>query len=188
MGKFIPIIILSLCFAITTDDIYDNSWALLIGIDKYKNVRNLNYAVKDAQSVQSILIESFNFPEKNIRLLSNENATYGNIRKELGAIAKAAGENDRVLIFFAGHGETFDLPDGGEEGYLIPYEGDKDDLYLTAVPMDELRKIALHSKAKHILYLVDACYGGITAVGSRGLDAKTTPNYMRRLLRINPAK
>ncbi len=181
MNKIFPIFIFSFSFAITTDEIYDESWALLIGIDKYKNVRNLNYAVKDAQSMQSILIETFKFPEKNIRLLSNENATYGNIRKELSSITKVAGENDRVLIFFAGHGETFDLPDGGEEGYLIPYEGDTDDLYLTAVPMDELRKIALHSKAKHILYLVDACYGGITAVGSRGLDAKTTPNYIEKI-------
>ena len=29
-------------------DIYDNSWALIIGIDRYENVQNLNYAVKDA--------------------------------------------------------------------------------------------------------------------------------------------
>ena len=47
-------------FAVTTDDIYDNSYALVIGIDKYENTP-LDYAVKDAESVANLLKESFNF-------------------------------------------------------------------------------------------------------------------------------
>ena len=46
--------------AVTTDDIYDNSYALVIGIDKYDNTP-LDYAVKDAESVASLLKENFNF-------------------------------------------------------------------------------------------------------------------------------
>jgi hypothetical protein len=37
------------------------------------------------------------------------------------------------------------------------------------------------SKAKHMLYLVDACYGGIAAVGSRGLSTNT-PNYIDKII------
>ena len=44
-------------------------------------------------------------------------------------------------------------------------------------------KLSLRSKAKHILYLVDACYGGISAVGARGLDSKVTPNYLDKILK-----
>ena len=181
MVKFILIFYFTLIQAVTTDNIYDNSWALIIGIDKYENVHNLQYAVKDAESMQSILIENFNFPKENVKLLINEEASYQNIRKQFSEISKSAEENDRVLIFFAGHGETVDLPDGGEKGYLLPNEGDSEDLYLTAVPMEELRQIALMSKAKHILYLVDACYGGIAAIGARGLDADNTPNYIEKI-------
>jgi hypothetical protein len=77
-----------------------------------------------------------------------------------------------------------DLPGGGEKGYLIPVEGDAEELYLTSIPMDELREIALMSEAKHMLYLVDACYGGIAAVGSRGLEPQKTPNFINKVTKF----
>ena len=181
MYKLLPILLLAYGLAVTTNEIYDNSWALIIGINKYENAQNLNYAVNDAKSIHSILVENYDFPIDNVKMLLNEKATYNNIRKQFSEISKSAEHNDRVLIFFAGHGETLDLPGGGEKGYLLPYEGDSEELYLTAMPMNELREIALMSKAKHILYLIDACYGGIAALGSRGLDAKKTPNYIHKI-------
>ena len=181
MYKLLSILLFSYGFAVTTEDIYDNSYALIIGIDKYQNVQPLNYAVKDAESIQDILVNTFDFPEDNVTLLKNEEATKQNILKSFSEITKKAEDSDRVLIFFAGHGETMDLPEGGEKGYLIPVEGDSEDLYLTGLPMEELRQIALISRAKHMLYLVDACYGGIAAVGSRGLDSKRTPNYIDKI-------
>ena len=181
MYKFLPILLFAYGLALTTEDIYDNSYALIIGIDKYQNVQPLNYAVKDAESIQDILVNTFDFPEDNVTLLKNEEATKQNILKSFSEITKKAEDSDRVLIFFAGHGETMDLPEGGEKGYLIPVEGDSEDLYLTGLPMEELRQIALISRAKHMLYLVDACYGGIAAVGSRGLDSKRTPNYIDKI-------
>ena len=181
MYKFLPILLFAFGLALTTDDIYDNSYALIIGIDKYQNVQPLSYAVKDAESIQNILINSFDFLLENITLLKNEEATKQNILKSFSDITKKAEDSDRVLIFFAGHGETMDLPGGGEKGYLIPVEGDSDDLYLTGLPMEELRQIALISRAKHMLYLVDACYGGIAAVGSRGINSKITPNYIDKI-------
>ena len=181
MYKVLLIFFLSYGLAVTTDDIYDNSWALIIGIDKYQYVQNLNYAVKDANAFKSLLIDNYNFPESNVTLLLNEDATYNNIRKKFSLITKSAKEQDRVLIYFAGHGETMDLPGGGEKGYLIPVGGDSEDLYLTSIPMDELKNISLMSKAKHILYLVDACYGGIAAIGSRGLAQTTGSNYIKKV-------
>ena len=181
MYKLLPILLFAYALALTTEDIYDNSYALIIGIDKYQNVQPLNYAVKDAESIQDILVNTFDFPEDNVTLLKNEEATKQNILKSFSEITKKAEDSDRVLIFFAGHGETMDLPEGGEKGYLIPVEGDSEDLYLTGLPMEELRQIALISRAKHMLYLVDACYGGIAAIGSRGLDSKRTPNYIDKI-------
>jgi hypothetical protein len=181
MYKILPILLFAYGLAVTTEDIYDNSYALIIGIDKYQNVQPLNYAVKDAEIIQDILVSTFDFPEDNVTLLKNEEATKQNILKSFSEITKKAEDSDRVLIFFAGHGETMDLPEGGEKGYLIPVEGDSEDLYLTGLPMEELRQIALISRAKHMLYLVDACYGGIAAIGSRGLDSKRTPNYIDKI-------
>jgi len=181
MYKFLPILLFAYGFAVTTEDIYDNSYALIIGIDKYENVRSLDYAVKDAEDVQSMLVDKFHFKEDNIVLLKDEEATQASILQEFSNITKKANDNDRVLIFFAGHGETIDLPDGGEMGFLLPVDGDKTDLYLSAIKMEELRTLSLLSDAKHILYLVDACYGGIVSVGARGLDAESTPNYLDKI-------
>ena len=177
-------IIFTFGFSITTEDIYDNSWALIIGIDKYQNVQKLNYAVDDAEAIKEILEDSFHFPSDNISILINEEATKQNILKSFSEITKNAKANDRVLVFFAGHGETMDLPGGGEKGYLIPVEGDAEELYLTSIPMDELREIALMSEAKHMLYLVDACYGGIAAVGSRGLEPQKTSDFINKVAKF----
>jgi len=181
MYKLLPLLLFAVSLAVTTDDIYDNSYALIIGIDKYENVRSLDYAVKDAEDIQSMLVDKFNFQQDNIVLLKNEEATQASILQEFSNITKKANDNDRVLIFFAGHGETIDLPDGGEMGFLLPVDGDKTDLYLSAIKMEELRTLSLLSDAKHILYLVDACYGGIVSVGARGLDAESTPNYLDKI-------
>ena len=37
-------------------DIYEKSWAVIIGINKYQHSEPLKYAVKDAKSVKDILI------------------------------------------------------------------------------------------------------------------------------------
>ena len=49
--------------------------------------------------------------------------------------------------------------------------------------MDDLKKLSLMSQAKHILYLIDACYGGLVSVGSKGLEPETTPNYIDKITR-----
>ena len=181
MYKLLPILLFAYGLAITTEDIYDNSYALIIGIDKYKNVQNLNYAVKDAESIQDILVNTFDFPEGNVTLLKNEDATKQNIIQAFSDITTKAEESDRVLIYFAGHGDTDDLPDGGEMGYLLPVDGNDENLYVSSIAMDELKRISLMSKAKHLLYLVDACYGGLLTIGSRGIDPQTTSNYIDKI-------
>ena len=128
MKKILPILILAYCFSITRQDIYNDSWALLIGIDKYQNVQGLDYAVKDAESMEEILTNLFGFPQDNITILKDEEATKSNIIKEFSNITKKAKSDDRVLIFFAGHGETEEFPNGGEAGYFLPVDGNKKDL------------------------------------------------------------
>ena len=185
MYKILPILLFAYSLAVTTDEIYDNSYALIIGIDKYENVKNLNYAVADAESIQDILVNTFNFPEGNITLLKNEEANKQAILKAFSDLAKTAENNDRVLIYFAGHGKTLELTEGGERGYLLPVDGNED-LYLSSIGMDELEKLSEMSRAKHMLYLVDACYGGLAAIssrGSRGLDVTSTPNYIEKITR-----
>ena len=185
MIKYIQIglVFVHLVFAIDlkTEDVYDNSWALIVGINDYENVRGLNYAVEDALAMKNMLINVYGFPRKNVRVLTNSEASGSNIKKELHSLVKSVGKNDRVVFYFAGHGETETLGiEGSDMGFLIPADGDAEDLYLTAIPMDELRRISNWSKAKHMLFLVDACYGGLAAMNTRSLNTNT-PNYIDKI-------
>ena len=166
---------------LSNSDIYDDSWALIVGINNYEHVRELNYAVEDALAMKNMLINDYGFARKNVRVLTNGEATGSNIKKELHSLVKSVGENDRVVFYFAGHGETETLGiEGGDMGFLIPADGDADDLYLTAIPMDELKRISNWSKAKHMLFLVDACYGGLAAMNTRSLSVNS-PSYMDKI-------
>ena len=67
-------------------------------------------------------------------------------------------------------------------GYLVPVDGDPEKLFVTSIPMNSLYDIAQMSYAKHILYLVDACYGGLALAATRGLK-KSVPNYLSKITR-----
>jgi uncharacterized caspase-like protein len=119
----------------------------------------LNYAVSDAKSVTATL-QTLGFSADKIVVLLDREATKQRIEQALYETLAQSSPDDRLLVFFAGHGLTASLPRGGEEGYLLPVDGDPDNLPLTAISMDDVRKIARRIPAKHILFAVDACYSG----------------------------
>ena len=41
---------------------YNNSHAIIIGIDEYRNASPLGYAVADATAIAEILVSNFGFP------------------------------------------------------------------------------------------------------------------------------
>ena len=67
--------------------------------------------------------------------------------------------DDRLFVFFAGHGHT-ETGHRGEVGYLVPQDGDLKQL-ATLIRWDELTRNADLIPAKHILFIMDACYGGL---------------------------
>ena len=154
--------------------LYTNSHALLVGIKKYEHLpkqRWLDYADRDAVDLRNMLVTQYGFREQNVVVLLNENATKARIEVVLSAFADSqkVREDDRVLVFFSGHGQTVKLPTGGDTGFLIPYDA-KVDLdnpnnaapYLTTcVRMDALWGYLEATPAKHSLVIADACYSGL---------------------------
>ncbi|MEK6410088.1 MAG: caspase family protein [Acidobacteriota bacterium] len=139
---------------------YAESHALVVGINAYTSAPPLGYAVSDATAIAALLIDRFGFREENTRVLLDGDATREAIRKSFFAFSReGTGVNDRVLVFFAGHGHT--VPSRrGDIGFLVPYDGDSDDLS-SLIRWDELTRNADIVNAKHILFLMDACYGGL---------------------------
>ena len=111
----------------------EDRWALVIGISEYKdNKLNLKFADKDADAISNALINSCRFPKDHIKLLKNAEATYEKIRRGIeGWLAQNTNKNDKIVIFFSGHG-TQDIDDNNDEtdGYdefLVPYDFDDND-------------------------------------------------------------
>jgi len=47
--------------------------------------------------------------------------------------------------------------------------------------MNDIKSISSMSNSKHMLFLIDACYGGLLTIGSRGIDPQTTSNYIDKI-------
>lgn len=144
---------------------YTTSHALIVGINKYGKISPLSYAVNDAKGVAKLLVSQFGFKSENTDILLDDKATKQNIiRAFLGYATDKCSPNDRLIFFFAGHGYT--RPGRRQEvGFLVPVDGNIDDLS-TLIRWDDLTRNAELIPAKHVLFIMDACYGGLALTRS----------------------
>lgn len=138
------------------------SYAVIVGISKYPKLAakdQLAFAERDAQAIFTSLIspEGGNFRVENVHVLTNEKATLAALRREIDTwLPSVAKTDDRVLIYFAGHGFMFQ-----GRGYLAPADFDRDRIAETGYPMDDLGSvIGGKIKAKSKILLTDACHSG----------------------------
>lgn len=144
------------------------SYAVVIGIAQYQNLEakdQLQFSTNDAESIYSILIspQGGNFKAENVHKLIGSKATLENMRRELEVwLPAVAKEEDRVLIYFAGHGFLFE-----GRGYLAPFDMSLQDISRTGYPMESLGVVVGSKiKAKNKVLLTDACHSGAIAPGT----------------------
>ena len=156
-------------------------WAVIIGVGGYESsaVPRLRYSVADADAVYQTLVSS-GFKKENILLLTDKTErkpTLRNIKLALGTfLARSAHKDDLVMIYFAGHGasevDQRGIERDGLSKYLVPVDADPDDLYSTALPMDEMQNVLARIEAERITVFLDACYSG--AAGGRTFASTKT--------------
>ncbi|MEM6805874.1 MAG: caspase family protein, partial [Bacteroidota bacterium] len=130
---------------------------LLIAINEYAgNFSPLSNCIKDAEDVSKVLLENYNFEEAHVLRLYNEDASIRNIFDTLRAYAEKLGEDDSLVIYFAGHGDEDKIL---EEGYWIPQNAKQNERHGW---LDNTRLVGILEKIKahHILLLVDSCFSG----------------------------
>lgn len=137
-------------------------YALVIGISAYQKLapsQNLSFPESDAEAIYRVLIsqEGGAFPAENVHLLKGSQATLANIRRELEEwLPSAAKPEDRVVVYFAGHGF---VKDG--RGYLAPWDIDLSRPETTGYSMDTLGEVlARRVNAHWKVLLTDACHSG----------------------------
>jgi len=141
--------------------LWRTTYALIVGISNYKNIEQLNYADDDAISVRDYFLDSKIVARENMYDLIDSNATrsafFANLKKIYDKIRPDS--NDRVIIYFAGHGDNESRTG---QGYLLAYDcenasyASSDAIF---IPQLEAEVNALAEKAKVIL-ITDACRSG----------------------------
>lgn len=142
-------------------ELYEDYYALVIGVSDYERWPRLPNAVNDAKEVAQRL-KSFGF---HVKLVLDPTA--GQLRTALNEMVYRMGrkENRALLFYYAGHGETEVLADNTRMGYIIPKDcpllkRDPMGFAAHAVSMREIESVSLRIRAKHVLMLFDSCFSG----------------------------
>jgi uncharacterized caspase-like protein len=166
---FTPALLLS------QDQFFNHSYAVVIGIDNYPHFRQLHNAVNDARAIADYL-RTQNY-DQVITLYDQQATKQAIIAAMQNQLAPRLKKDDRALVFFAGHGYTETLG-GKDRGYFVPYDGDAQSAGY--ISMDELLSLADYmGNARHLLFIMDSCYGGMLGAETRGsLVDPHIPDYL----------
>lgn len=138
---------------------YENSFALLIGIgDAYMDTGfpPLRNAERDVDAIAGALNRN-SAEEWNIEVLVGEAATRDEVTEALARLSLKTGVNDRVLVYYAGHGLAHETSQN--TGWMIPADA-KEGRVSSYVRFGEFANVFDEARAKHIMLAMDCCYGG----------------------------
>jgi peptidoglycan/xylan/chitin deacetylase (PgdA/CDA1 family)/uncharacterized caspase-like protein len=173
--------------AVPARALYHESWAVIVGIDEYAHWPKLSYAANDAKAMRDLLVEKYAFKPENITTLLNQDGTRDRILSAIGDNLADPGKvnrEDRVFVFFAGHGATRRLPNGRALGYIVPVDADVTNYQSQAISMTNFQDASEAIPAKHVFFMTDACYSGLAATrgGAQNYLQEVTRRTARQVL------
>jgi hypothetical protein len=134
---------------------------------------SLEYPVQDAQKVS----EYFKTQGFQVETLTDEQATRQNILSYFDKLSQKITEDDRLLFYFGGHGTTENVA-GTQFGYLVPFGAGRSTADM--ISTDDLKSQSQRlGKARHQLFILNACYGGLMGVLRGGGIDSSQSNYIK---------
>ncbi|MBE8987277.1 SUMF1/EgtB/PvdO family nonheme iron enzyme [Nostoc sp. LEGE 12450] len=152
------------------------NWAIAIGINQYYYLQPLNYAKRDALLMQEFLSNEAGF--ERIFFFSDDSPELAGkstrpTRTNLLRILRQLFDNpfmgggDNFWFFFSGHG----MRHGGRD-YLIPCDGDPEDVENTAIAINVVTERLRRCGADNVVLILDACRSLGTRAGE-GIGRQT---------------
>jgi len=149
--------------------------ALLVGIDEYQAVSDLDGCVNDVENMKGLLRDKFGFEENNIKVLRNEEATRETIIESFQTHLIAKASKDDIAVFhYSGHGSQMrdrtdaskDEPDQYDET-IVPHDSRTANVF--DIPDDSINALLrlLSDKTDNVTVILDSCHSG-TAVRAGG--------------------
>lgn len=138
--------------------------ALIVGVGKHihipeSDLPGIDLDIDMARDIASMM--GF----ENVTLLKDQQATLDNVRKALAGLAQGAGANDRVLIYFSGHGmqvpdDSGDEADKMDEALVMSDARSEGGKVVGVLLDDEFDKALARIPAAQVTVLIDACHSG----------------------------
>ena len=142
--------------------------ALIVGINPYQNLSNLQLPAKDAEAIAKILEQYGDFRITRLPEAINEDdklqigqapVSVKMLKRALVQLFKPDSKQapDAALFYFAGHGlrET----DGVDEGYLCTTDSNPAQSFF-GLSLDWLRRLLMESPVKQQIVWLDCCHSG----------------------------
>lgn len=161
--------------------LYEGSYALVIGISDYTNGwKSLKGVKEDVTAIETVLIKQ-GFTVKTVL-----NPTGEQVQAALDNFVRNYGYTfgNRLLFYYAGHGDMQVSDDGRKIGYVVPSDAPLPSKNLalfrqTAISMNDFEYYAHRIQAKHALFVFDSCFSGTMLTTTRSkvppiINFKTT--------------
>lgn len=143
MKKILRLLTLAICLAVSVFTLEAKTYALVLGISNYgPKGKNLNHTTKDAKEFAALMKEQ----GAEVTLLTGSNVTSDILEKAILAICSQADADDRIVMFFTGH--------GADRGII---------LYDMGYSYELLAKQFMQARCQNKLVILDACCSGAIA-------------------------
>ena len=147
------------------------NYAIVIGISDYIGQSNGGYpslaTEKDAENVKEFLLHNQGYDY--VHVLTNSEATKEKIESIMtDEMPGLVGPSDRFLFYFSGHGDQFVRPDTKEAFGFLPVYNSKARVFSSMISMDDIRRWNQYLQARHVLFILDACFSGLAGVNKKG--------------------
>jgi len=156
---------------------FKKSYALLIGASDYEDPawQDLPSIPRELDRLQETL-ELYGFDVKR-----EENPPSGALSSIIEKFLRDYGydPDNRLFVWFSGHGTTLDDPEGRPVGYILPVDvpnpdEDKYKFMSKALSMVRLNNYANELSCRHALFVFDSCFSG-SIFTSRSATPKIHP-------------
>ena len=125
--------------------------ALVIANQAYQHWPRLSTATADGEAIADMLRQRFGYQVSMVRDGSRQQ-----MLSALQSLRQAAGPQDQILIYYAGHGQMDPVT---ARGYWIPVDGDEKDITRWVSVIDVTDQLSA-MQARHVLVVADSCYAG----------------------------
>ena len=157
---------------------FDGSYALIIAVGDYDNLKPLQAPKRDAEKLKQVLLNTGDYDE--VVVLRDADASFENIRYFMETYfpkkMKQSGRY-RFLFYFSGHGTQLEGQGDNQFGGLLlkGATGDVDDSEM--IDMQYLQmSLKRFRNAAHTLFLLDCCFSGLAGVEVKDADYNADVN------------